>query len=193
MSNNIVEKLGRLCERGRFVGLRRRFQGDPQHFGFILRVEVELILMHQFHDFCSEGLTVLRIEDIESVTSGKSEQLSNEIIRNERISTAFDTSYDLNNMHMLLESLRKKKGICIVECESEVWSEDDEFSIGRVVSVERGILKMACFDPLGIWGQAPEEIEINAVTKCQMETPYINAFSRYLNSKLGRKPGREQG
>jgi hypothetical protein len=181
--NETVEKLARLRETRRFVNLARKFQGEPRHYGFILGIGADLVLVHQFHDFLSDGLTALRIEDVESVTSGRSERLSAEIISNEGIERNVSWDYDLTDMRSLLQSLRKSQRICIVECESEIWSEDDEFSIGRVISVQRSVVKMACFDPLGRWGRALEEIEISAVTKCQMETPYICAFSRYFGSK----------
>jgi hypothetical protein len=183
VSSEIVEKLTRVCEARRFATLSRRFQGEPRHHGFIVRVGEGLLLVHQFHDFSSEGLTALRIEDIESVTSGRSERLSAEIIRNERVEPIILCNHDLTDMRSLLQSLRKSQRICIVECESGVWSEDDEFSIGRVISVQSRVVKMACFDPLGRWGREPQEIEISAVTKCQMETPYISAFSRYLGAR----------
>jgi hypothetical protein len=183
MSDDLAETLVGLSEGGQFVTLTRRFQGEPEHRGFVLRVGKELILLHQFHDFCSEGLTALRIGDIVSAKSGKSERLSGEIIRNEKVSNTFDTPYDLADMPALLECLRAEKGICIVECESEVWSEEDEFFIGDVVSVAQGIVRMLCFDSLGRWEKVPMEIEIDAVTKCQMKTPYIDAFSRYLSAQ----------
>ncbi len=190
MAMSTSESLSRFRDELNFVRLYRRFPGEPWHNGFILDVGEELILLNQFHDFHSDGLTALRIEDIDSVKSGPRERLFEEIVTRERIhkkfSRGFGVGFDLSCMRGLLDSLRTKRRVCIIQSESEHLADEDEFSIGRVLSVSDEIVSIKCFDVLGHWDARPERIVIGSVTKCEINTPYINVFSRYLAS-IARK------
>jgi len=178
----IRRRLGDYFRANEFVHIVREFPGEPRHSGFVVGVGEDLVLLHQFHNFYSEGLTVLRIKDIQSVASGKWERFHRDVLRKEGLATAVDVEVNLNNMQEFLQCLCKQSRLCIVECESRVCEEQDDFYIGRILSVGAGGIKFKNFDPMARWDPKVYEVLIGKVTKCQFLTPYIEVMSRYLST-----------
>jgi len=184
----IRRRLGDYFRAHEFVNIVREFPGEPGHSGFVVGVGEELVLLHKFHDFYSEGLTALRIEDIQSVASGKLERFYHDVLRKEGLATAIEVEVNLTNMQEFLESLCEQSCLCIVECESRVCAERDDFYIGRILSVDGDRIKFKYFDSLARWGPKVYEARIGKVTKCQFLTPYIEVMSRYLSSGTAGEP-----
>ncbi len=186
MSEAISQRLNRFCGKKSLVVIARKFPGNPRHFGFVVAVGKELLAVYQFHDFYPEGIAVLRISDVTSVTRGKREILFEKILRQESAIAQFDMRLSLDNVHNLLRSLQRENFGCIIECESQELSEEDGYYIGRILSVQHDIVIMRTLSTLCFWNMEPEEIEFNNVTLIQIDAPYLNTMLRYA------KPGAEK-
>jgi hypothetical protein len=165
---------------GKFVNVTRLFAGEPCHNGLLLGVGESLVLLLQFHDFYPEGYTILRTKDILKVRSGERESFWESILRSEGIISQVEISSDipLNNIKSFLETQLGQH--LIIECENQD-SEEDEFYIGRLLSLKDGFASQRTFNSLGVWDDYPTNISYDKITKLQFNTPYIKIISKYLH------------
>jgi hypothetical protein len=164
------------------VVIERVFAGEPRHNGFVLGVSDTLVLVQQFHDFYCEGYTAIRLADVESVRSGEHERLWERMMTGEGImeTVGIQDPPSIADMSQLLASLAERGRNISVECESLEDPDEDDFLIGRITDLDVGKVVLRDFDALGNWGAELEEIALDAITKVQFDTPYINTFSKYL-------------
>lgn len=174
-------------DSGKMVHLTRGFPGEPSHSGFVLGVGEELVILHQFHDFYSEGLTALRIEDIMGIEHGGREQFIEHILNCENIVTTNIHSIYIksNNFKELISNACHLSQNLIIECENMETDDEDNFYIGKIISFGNDAIKMQNFDSVGVWDGFCVEIAYSDITKIQFDTPYLNIISRYL-SPTGR-------
>jgi hypothetical protein len=108
---------------------------------FILEVAVSLgrdwVLLQQFHDFCPDGFTALRLRDITEIRSGEYERHWERMVEAEGLLDQVGAPEDvsLEDTSHLLKALHQRGQNVIVECEDP---EDDieDFYIGQVLSVD---------------------------------------------------------
>lgn len=181
--DEIREQLRAFAGTLRKVRITRRQPHEPRANGFVIDVGAELVLMQVFHDFYPEGLAVLRLADILDIRCGPHEHLWERMLRAEGISPTplVGSPPPLDDMRGLLEALRVRGSNVIVECE-----DDDEpicdFYIGRILKVDADAVDFANFDALGNWDDEPHHIELAEVTQVEIDTPYLEVFSRHLQS-----------
>jgi hypothetical protein len=176
-------------DRAKKVQLTRLFPGDPTHYGLVLRVGAEWVVIAVFHDFYPEGYTACRIRDVVEVHSGKREQFWAKMLAAEglldRIADPGDVGLD--STRALLSTLQARGRNIIVECEDPDDDEDDVFLIGQILDVTVTSLSFTHFDSLGRWDDAPRTIPLEDITQVQFESPYVEIFSRHLEVPSRRR------
>jgi hypothetical protein len=162
------------------VRVRRNIPSEPNHYGFVLGLGHELVLLQQFYDFHSEGYTVLRLADIAGVRSGPDERHWERMFAAEGILDSVGISYgvSLRDLPTLLRGLQQRGDNVIVECE-DTKEPIEDFYIGKIISVAESLL-FANFDALGRWDELPHAIAFDEITQVRFETPYVRTFSKYL-------------
>lgn len=193
MEPDLSERLKSVASDKRMVRIVRSLPGEPYENGFVVGVGEELVLLHQFHDFYPEGYTAMLLEDIQDIRCEKRNQLFRNIIRSEGICTDYSLEHiiDLRSVELLMKSLFGRYDFVILECESRVWAEEDDYYIGRILSVDEERTVLKCFDSEGVWDSRSTSVQHRDVSKIEFDSPYINLFSRHLEGKLERKPGRD--
>ena len=164
------------------VYIKRAYPGESHHFGFVLGLGLDLVLLHRFHDFFPDGYTALRVADIERVRSGEHERFWDMMFRSERIMDRVGISYEvpLDDFRCLLTALHGRCQHVIVECEDRTNAEFDDYIIGRIVDLDDETVSVLQFDALGTWYDVPCIIAFSDITKIQFDTPYINTITKYL-------------
>ena len=181
MQRSVEKRLAFLANAKRIVTIVRDLPGEPYEYGFVLGVG-HLVLLNQFHDFYSEGLAAIRLDEIASVRCGKSERFFTDIILKEGLKQDYPNAceIDLSSAHLFIKSLRSQYDSVILECESRVWAAEDEFYLGRVLKVDEGRTVLRCIDSSGTWDPEPITVDHQDLTKIQFDTPYINLISRHM-------------
>jgi hypothetical protein len=176
------DRLEKVVGKPKKVHLTWFYPGEPTHNGFVLGLGLNLVLLHQFHDFSPEGYTALRVADIKRVRSGEHERFSEMMLRGEGIMDRVGISYEvpLEDFRSLLTFLHERRQHVIVECEDRRNAEYDDFTIGRIVNLDDVTVSVLHFDSLGTWNDVPSIIAFTDVTKIQFDTPYINTITKYL-------------
>lgn len=164
------------------VRITRPYPGNPTHFGFVLGVGKELVLLQQLHDFYPDGYSVLRLEDVVTIRSGEQERFFETLLQKEGLMELVGITEipPLDDLRSLFEYLQERNQNVVVEVEGDDTDEDDEFLIGRVVAVESEGVELLYFDPLGQWDAEPIAIDFEEITQVQFDTPYVNILSKYL-------------
>ena len=182
------DRLSKLVGQPKKVRITRGFPGEPIHNGFVLGLGRDLVLLHQFHDFYPEGYTALRVADIKRVRSGEHERFWERMFRGEGLMGRVGIPYEvpLDDFRSLLTALHGRGQHVIIECEGRETEDDDDFFIGRVVSLDDESVSVLYFDSLGTWDDEPSVIDYADITKVQFDTPYINTITKYLK---GPPPG----
>jgi hypothetical protein len=182
------DRLEKVVGKPKKVHVTRAYPGEPTHNGFVLGLGLDLVLLHQFHDFSAEGYTALRVADIKRVRSGEHERFWEVMFRGEGIMDRVGIPYEvpLDDFRSLLTALHGRCQHVIVECEDHKMTEYDDFIIGRIVDFDDETVSVLHFDSLGTWKDVPCIIALTDITKIQFDTPYINTITKYLKkSPLG--------
>ena len=176
------DRLEKVVGKRRKVSLTRGYPGEPTHNGFVLGLGLDLVLLHQFHDFFAEGYTALRVADIKRVHSGEHERFWEMMFQREGIMDRVGISYELplDDFHSLLAALNGRCQYVIVECEDRKKAEYDDFIIGQIVAFDDDTVSVLHFDSLGTWNDVPSIIAFTDITKIQFDTPYLNTITKYL-------------
>lgn len=166
------------------VKITRPYLGEQNCYGFVLGMSKKWVLLHDFFDFTPMGYTAIRIADISSCRSGKYERKWEQMLAAEGILDRVGINYeiDLDSTHSLLESLQRRGQNIVVECECEDDSDNDAFFIGQITKLEKRFIRLRHFDATGNWEKGVYRIPFHAITKIEFDTPYVNTFSKYLNS-----------
>jgi hypothetical protein len=182
MALDLRKRLKRLARDQRFLRITRSLPGDPSDNGFIVGVGEELILLHQFHNFHPECYVVMLLDDVQDIRSGKREKLFADIIRGESIHTDYSLKeiLDLKSVEILMKSLVARYEFVILECESRIWSGEDDFYIGRLLSVDEEKTTLRYLSSLGVLDSGATSVQHRDVTKIEFDSPYINLMSRHL-------------
>ena len=164
----------------KFVHLTRVYPSEPTLNGLVLDVGKDWVMLHQFHDFYPEGYTTLRVRDVLEVRSGEYERHWERMMEGEGLfGQIVVPEMPLATLPSMLRALQQRSQNVIVECENEDLDLEN-FYIGRILSVEDDSISFANFDALGIWENQSHEIPTDEITKLQFDTPYLRAFSKYL-------------
>jgi len=188
--NEAKRQLRSLAGTGKKVQLTRGLPGDPKHHGFVLACGGEWVLLRQFSDFHPDGLTALRVRDITEIRSGEYERHWERMLAAEGLLAPIEPpgEVDLDDVSRLLRGLQRRGRNVIVECE-DAHDDLEDFYIGEIFSVDGESLHFANFDAMGRWDAAPKVIPLGEITQIQIDTPYADTFSKYLEGPYGGNRG----
>lgn len=180
----VRKRLMKIIDTRKKVKISRPYPGEQSCHGFVLGMSKKWVLLLDFFDFTPMGYTAIRIADISSCRSGKYERKWEQMLAAEGILDQVGINYeiDLSSTHSLLESLQRRGQNLIVECECEVDSDRDAFFIGKIIKLGKRFIRFRHFDAIGNWERDVYRIPFQAITKIEFDTPYVNTFSKYLNS-----------
>lgn len=180
--DTIRERLAKLAGQPKLVQLTRDYPGDQPHHGFVLGVGHDLVLLHEFSDFCPYGYAALRVADVKRVRSGRQERFWQKMFRGEGLMTPADAPFDvpLDNFRSLLATLYARGRYIIVQCEDRETDDNNYFDVGRIVRWGESSISFLGFTTTGKWFEKPWTIPYKNITQVEFDTPYINTYAKYL-------------
>lgn len=172
---------------GGIVRVTRNRPSAPHLHGYVLRASRSLCLMRCFYDFHADGFAVFRTRDVLDVRCGPHERLWDRMLKGEGLLSDLQQPprITLRSMPEAISSVSQTYGRLIIECE-DAMEDLQDFYIGSVLKVSSKSVSMRHFDGLGRWQTRPAMISIDEITLLQLETPYLQAFWKYLNPKKAR-------
>ncbi len=174
------ELLGYAANRS-LVRIQRKHPSDPDIRGYVLRASEVLCLLRPLHDFIPDGYAVIRNSSIMTIDRHKNDEFWERVMVREGLAHDPETEekIDLRSMKRAVLSAHNAFGRLIIECEDE--DEDiQDFYIGSLVNIDDETLRFDHFDTCGRWEREPSRIEIDDISKIQIETPYCKTFWKYL-------------
>lgn len=165
----------------RSVKLHRPFPSDPRLNGYIVAASDELVVVHAFHDFMPDGYSVVRARDIDRIESGPHERFWDTMLEGEGLLGGLETMppIELGSMAEAVRSTMEQSAYLVVQCEDREEKIQD-FYLGYVEAMGVGEILFRHFDAAGRWHEAPGCIDIDEITRLQLDTPYIRRFSKYV-------------
>ncbi|WP_165247727.1 hypothetical protein [Paludisphaera soli] len=182
--NRLRERLSGLADARRHVHLTRRVAGDWDVTGLVLAVGRRLVLLHQTRDFQLDGYVLLPLRDIARVRCTAVDRFAEKVLAGEGLMENVGADWDvpLDDPSRALAALKRRGDYIVIECESRFAPEDDDFLIGPVVGLTDHEVAMRIFAPDGRWERDRSYVMLDTITQIQFDTPYINAFRKYLAS-----------
>lgn len=146
-----------------------------------LGVGKNLVLIQDLYDFDLDGYTIVRIKDITSIVISKSQQFSQNILKEEGILDQIrkPSINSLDNWENVLNELSIQNKNIIVECEDIEYS---KFFIGKIIAIDKKYLYLLYFNGAGEWDKEPTEILLKDITSLSFDSKYINVISKYLRT-----------
>jgi len=145
-----------------------------------IKLDEKLFLAINEDDFIFDGFRISRFRDIKEIRI--KDDKCDEIIKSEGHFEGFIApEINLTSWQTVFEGLKQTGKNIIVEYETAEGT-DDNFTIGRIVSVYKSCLYLHYFDADGIWGPEPYRIPYDEVTSVTFDSRYVNIFSKYISA-----------
>ena len=146
--------------------------------GFPLAYSADLLLLRHVHDFYLDGLSLVRRCDITDSYHRKTDQFQRKLLETENLlkRDVFKSNYSVENYGAFLGNLPEDE-IVILEIESP---KSRAFYIGRVVSINTETITIQEFTGAGNWKRQETVVLTSDITFCQIQTNYINFYSRHF-------------
>lgn len=179
---SIREELEEFVATGQLIRLTREFHSRP-HFGSIVAIGDEWLLLRQFIEFWPNGFTTLRVKDIDWVYSSDVERFVERILTSEgRLNREIPKfNVDLNDTRSLLKSLSEANSNIVIECKYPEREHADECDVGRVAEFTADRVLFSHFDGTGTWSKAPAYLQIDCISRIEFDTAYVNTVSKYVS------------
>ena len=147
--------------------------------GFPLAYSPDLLLVRYVYDFHLDGLLLIRRKDISYVHCRETDRFQRKLLETEnRIKRGlFRRDYSVESFTSFLQRINHKQ---IVVRENETPGVDD-FFIGRHINSDKDTVTIHEFSGAGNWERDMTKIPIDTITCCQIETNYINFYSRHFD------------
>jgi hypothetical protein len=161
------------------VSVSRELIDDNIIQGFVLASSETLVVLQYVYDFQFDGLMVLRTADITGVESTKTDRFQRELLEQEGLlaRVPFGMAFDLRDWRSVITQLAAEHDFMILECET---SEEPDFLIGRALETDDEAVYFAYFSGIGVWAAAPDEVQFDDLTSCQVDTSYLNFYRRHF-------------
>lgn len=165
----------------RLVSIRRDELDDAQIMGFLLSHSKELVLIQYIADFRTDGLMVLRKQDITYLECDKTAQFQYQILRANGVIDAIDFSvnFAVTNWHTVFSGMANEYSICSVE---EEGVDDYLFMIGKLVTLNSQSVTMHEFTGSARWLDDYTEIDFADITCFRVDDHYGNAYLQYFEN-----------
>ena len=159
---------------------RERIDKNEKITGFPLLLSNHLVVMSKIVDFHNEGFVVLRVTDITDAYSKESDAFYEKICINEglRAKAKENPITDVVDIISVFERLSDYSEFVVIQCELE--ENELYFSIGKVSSIEAGVIHFSNFDKMGVWEKSMRKIPIDKVSLVSIGDNYTNMFFKYV-------------
>ncbi|MDC3256091.1 hypothetical protein OAU93_01700, partial [bacterium] len=146
--------------------------------GFPLAYSQKLLLLRYVHEFYLDGLLLVRRCDITDSYCRKTEKFQRKLLETEHKlkKGVLRNDHVIDDFTSFIDGLGSKK-IVIVENESK---SDPKFYIGLIASADTKSVHVQEFSGAGKWEHNATCVSIDEITCCQIETNYINFYSRHF-------------
>jgi hypothetical protein len=178
---SIIQTIGEHIENKMIITIEReRIDKEEKLNGFPILLSNELLVMSKIVDFHEEGFIVLRLEDITDAYSKDSDAFYEEICIKEglRDKIAENQITDILDFYSVFERLSDYNEYIVIQCEFE--DNEQYFSIGKILSIEKDVIHFSNFDKMGMWEESERVIPIDKVTLVSIKDYYTNMFYKYL-------------
>jgi hypothetical protein len=162
------------------VAVTRRFPGDATHSGFVRELDGELVVVEKFHDFYSEGFSLLRIDDIDAVRNRPGDELFARIIEGDGLSRKdrLENICRGDDLGGALARIQARYGLVALHCETGDPNED-EYILGELSGVTDDDALIWVLGPDATWEPELDSIALDDITQVEFATPYAEILARY--------------
>jgi hypothetical protein len=186
-----IERFTELMNLRQAVRVRPRYFPENHLFGFVVAVSDTFVVLHEIHDFHIDGYLIVPMSNIRGVRSGDSERVLEKVLAAEGAMDSLGLRHqiDLSDWRAMFRSLHRVGKNVIVEIyRIRRQREEEQFIIGRVQGMSDKSLSILGFDALGQWETEPTIVNYQAIKWVQVDSEYINVFSKYVTNPLDEKP-----
>lgn len=171
--------LAQLQQERQLVSIRRDAIDEHELHGFVLAHSDALVAIQRIDDFRLDGLTLLRRADITAVESDDADAFRKELLGAEGTLAyvPFGLALDLHDWRSAITQWSREHDLMILECEA---LDDPDFLVGCVVDSDDEAVRFATFSTVAEWRETPDEIPFEDITICQVDTYYLNVYSRFF-------------
>ncbi|MBQ4160013.1 MAG: hypothetical protein IJD83_03690 [Clostridia bacterium] len=147
-------------------------------YGYPVALTENLVALRFVYDFATDGIKIVRAQDITEVFCGEAEVFNDKIVKAENAALdLYLPQLNLESMKTLCTDLQVSGKLAAIACEGY---EESLFYVGKVVSAGDKYAEVLCFDGLGVWDKKPVRIEYKKITCISLETHYVETISKYL-------------
>lgn len=174
MTSGMAEKLTVAAQQGDLVRLHRRFE-ESYVSGYVQGVGLEFFLMVVVSDrIWFDGFECFRVKDAESLEPAPHAAFQEAALAARAEVRPEPPTTDLTDIESLLTSASAKFPLITIHTER---ADPDVCYIGRVLSVEGGIVWMLTIDPDAVWDTDPLAYKLNDITRVSFGGDYEGALS----------------
>lgn len=191
MSAPVRRRLVEALNKESFVAVTRRFPGDPTHAGFIRELDSSLVVVEKFHDFYSEGFSLLRIDDIDAVRQRPGDDLFSKIITEDELSRKdrLRGVSDNDGLQGALARIQGGYGLVALHCETGDPNED-EYILGEISALTDDEVLLWILGPDAVWDEELDSVTISDITQVEFATPYAETLAKHAPpSPSGKRYG----
>ena len=180
MAAPVRRRLVEALNKEMFVAVTRRFPGDATHSGFIRELDASLVVVEKFHDFYSEGFSLLRIDDIDAIRQRPGDDLFARIIKADELSRAdaLQSVMDEDGIRGALARIQSRYGLAAIHCETGDPNED-EYILGEISAITADDILVWVLGPEAQWELDVDTIAIADITQVEFATPYAETLARH--------------
>lgn len=189
MTAPVKRRLIEALNKNSFVAVTRRFPGDATHSGFVRELDSSWVVVEKFHDFYSEGFSLLRIDDIDAVRNRPGDELFAKIIDGDQLSRKdrLESVCRDDDLGATLTRIQSRYGLVSLHCETGDPNED-EYILGEISGVTADDALIWVLGPDATWEPDIDPIALGDITQVEFSTPYAETLARYAPpSPSGRK------
>ncbi len=176
----VRRRLVEALNRESFVAVTRRFPGDATHSGFVRELDSELVVVEKFHDFYSEGFSLLRIDDIDAVRQRPGDEVFASIIEADDLSRSseYKSVISGDGVGGVLTRLQSRYRLAALHSETGDPAED-EYVLGEISAVTDEEVLLFVLGPDAVWYPDVEPFGIGDITQIEFATPYAETLARH--------------
>lgn len=169
-----------LKESRSLVTIKREKIDENKIQGFLLDYSQELVLIQYVYDFRLDGLLALRLSDITSIESTKTDVFQTQLIHDEGLLTnfSFETNYNVKSWTSLVRDISSEFRFIIVEDENP---KDPLFFLGEISLITEEKVSIRCFSGTAKWNESLSEIPVEDISSIQAGNNYVRVYARYFS------------
>lgn len=169
------DSLKKITHIRKLYNIERKKVEDEKILGYVLMLSEKLILLNYAYDFELDGYKIIRIKD---VTDIKNMAFLEAVYEKENLLPSMPTQIsDVSNMRSVLQQLKERGTITILECEL---SEYNTFLIGKIESIEKNTVRIKDFDGECVLDQESTEVAIKDITMISFGDRYSTVMGKYV-------------